>query len=90
MRREVAEETGLALDAAVCRAVRVFDAPRRSLRGRTITHAFHFELDGDAPRPRVRGGDDAAQARWFEPDAVEAQALFEDHYAILQCMLGYD
>lgn len=90
VRREVEEETGLTLDADAGRTVRVFDAPQRSLRGRIITHVFHFELDGDAAQPSVRGGDDAELARWFERGAIEPQTLFEDHYAILQAMLGLD
>ncbi len=87
-RREAAEETGIVLHAQECGAVRVFDAPGRSLRGRTVTHVFHHVLDARADRPPVRGGDDAAQAEWFHRERIEPATLFEDHYAILQVMLG--
>lgn len=85
-RREVAEETGLEL-AASATSSRVFDAPGRSLRGRTITHAFHFALDDAHPRPPVEGADDARAAAWVARAAVDPETLFEDHYAILQVVL---
>lgn len=86
--REVAEETGLALVADTAGPGRVFDEPARSLRGRTITHAFPFVLDGNGPRPAVRGADDARAAAWFPCASLAPATLFEDHYAILQVMLG--
>ena len=91
--RELHEETGLVLTAdQVQRSLRrqhVFDAPRRSLRGRTITHCFRFDLSDEQPRA-VAGGDDAADARWIGLEAfagMEAQ-MFEDHFHIARCMLA--
>lgn len=90
-RRELAEETGLALaDAPLAQAVRVFDHPLRSRRGRTITHVWHFDLSARPAPPRVAGGDDAADARWMPLAALDPRDFFEDHYAILQTMLGLD
>ena len=86
-RREVAEETGLELAVASATSARVFDEPGRSLRGRTITHAFHFVLDGARPRPLVEGADDARAAAWFPRAEFTPETLFEDHYAILQVVL---
>ncbi len=86
--RELHEETGLVLGAGAVTERRVFDAPERSVRGRTVTHVFRFDLDPAAPRPAVHGGDDAAAAAWVERDALRPAAMFEDHYAILQVMLG--
>src|SRR5690606_38080202 len=88
VRREVEEETGLVLSADGCGEARVFDAPLRSLRGRTVTHVFPCLLDAARPRPAVRAGDDARKAAWFALDAVRPECLFEDHHAILQVMLG--
>ncbi|WP_035053057.1 bifunctional nicotinamide-nucleotide adenylyltransferase/Nudix hydroxylase [Andreprevotia chitinilytica] len=93
--RELKEETRLKVPAPVLagsiRANRVFDHPQRSLRGRTITHAFLIEL---APTgeglPKVRGGDDADRASWvplFEFSRMETQ-LFEDHFYIVNWFLG--
>lgn len=86
--REVREETGLELAAEVPAAARVFDDPERSLRGRTITHVFHFDLDPARARPAVAGADDARAARWLPQAGLGPAQFFEDHYAILQHMLG--
>jgi bifunctional NMN adenylyltransferase/nudix hydrolase len=66
---------------------RVFDAPYRSQRGRTITHAFLIELPPAAALPGVKGGDDARHAFWLPLGHVESERLFEDHYSIIQAML---
>jgi bifunctional NMN adenylyltransferase/nudix hydrolase len=91
--RELREETRLKLPAPVLRgslrAQEAFDHPERSLRGRTITHAFHFEFPaGDLPP--VKGGDDAAKARWFplaELRGMESQ-IYEDHFYIIERFIG--
>lgn len=90
--RELREETNIdvessALAQSIC-ATRIFDDPQRSLRGRTITHAYLMELDIVPALPSVAGGDDAACARWVPFDCVQRRELFEDHYGILQAMLG--
>ena len=91
--RELREETRLKIPAPVLRGsikgVHVFDHPERSLRGRTITHAFHFDFPaGDLPD--VRGGDDADKARWIAvSEALDmGPQLFEDHLHILEFFLG--
>ena len=86
--RELYEETGLKLDPAGITDRHVFDAPDRSLRGRTVTHVFRLDLDAAAPPPDVCGRDDAEQACWVRRDEIRAEAMFEDHYAILQVMLN--
>ncbi|MCB1747239.1 MAG: NUDIX domain-containing protein [Gammaproteobacteria bacterium] len=88
VRREVREETGLELAPGSAVANRVFDEPARSLRGRTITHAYHFVLDAAAARPAVAGADDARAAAWWALAELEPALLFEDHYAILQVLPG--
>ena len=91
--RELKEETRIKLPLPVLRGSlkgqRVFDDPERSQRGRTITHAFHFEFpSGDLPP--VRGSDDAARARWVQLAEARQmrELLFEDHYFILEHFLG--
>ncbi|MEH0196829.1 bifunctional nicotinamide-nucleotide adenylyltransferase/Nudix hydroxylase [Caulobacter sp. CCNWLY153] len=91
--RELHEETRAKIPPAVLRgsikASRVFDHPDRSLRGRTITHAFHFDFPA-GPLPRVKGSDDAEQARWVpisEALLMEEQ-FFEDHFHILEHFVG--
>lgn len=91
--RELREETRLKLPVPVLRGSlrgsHVFDHPDRSLRGRTITHAFHFDFPG-GELPRVRGGDDADRATWIPvSQALEmGTQLFEDHLHILEYFLG--
>jgi bifunctional NMN adenylyltransferase/nudix hydrolase len=91
--RELREETGIRVAQsellARLREQRVFDAPDRSVRGRTVTHAFHFELP-PGPLPAVEGSDDAERAQWV-PLArfleMEEQ-VFEDHYHIVRLFVG--
>lgn len=91
--RELREETRLKIPVPVLKgsikSQHVFDHPERSLRGRTITHAFHFDFPtGDLPD--VRGGDDADKARWIPvSEALDmGPTLFEDHLHILEFFLG--
>jgi bifunctional NMN adenylyltransferase/nudix hydrolase len=91
--RELVEETQIDVPEADVRAalrgVRVFDHPRRSQRGRVITHAHHFDL-GDRPLPRVLGSDDAAHAEWVAIDQLPAMEpqLLDDHFHVLAHFLG--
>ncbi|MSQ66577.1 MAG: NUDIX domain-containing protein [Gammaproteobacteria bacterium] len=86
--RELCEETGLQIPAPAAGAGRVFDHPRRSRRGRIITHLFEFDLSVLPVAPVAVGGDDAALALWLPRARVRAEDFFEDHYAILQVTLG--
>lgn len=91
--RELEEETHLKLlDATMRRSLRsvaVFDHPDRSQRGRTITHAHHFDL-GDRELPEVRADDDAARVEWVPVAALAAMEdrFFDDHFHMLDHFLG--
>lgn len=91
--RELREETRLKLPLPVLKGslknTHVFDHPQRSLRGRTITHAFHFAFAQGA-LPPVKGADDADKARWFSvAEALQmGPQLFDDHLHILEFFLG--
>ena len=88
--RELLEETRLALTAAVLkdciRSRQVFDYPYRSLLGRIITHACHFDLGSINPLPAVSGGDDARHARWTPLQEIDPVRLHDDHYFIIRAM----
>lgn len=93
MLRELREETRLKVPEPVLRGSlrneKVFDHPDRSLRGRTITHAFLIEL-ADGPLHPVKGGDDAAKAHWLPIAQVLEmdEEMYEDHLDIVRYFLG--
>ena len=88
MLRELKEETRIKVDKAILqRSIiesKVFDHPERSLRCRTITHAYLIDL-GEGPLPYVKGSDDAVGAHWIplaDLQSIEDE-LFEDHMDII-------
>jgi bifunctional NMN adenylyltransferase/nudix hydrolase len=89
--RELHEETQIDVPRRVLvgamRDERTFDDPNRSSRGRTITHAFRFDLS-EKKLPRVKGSDDAEEARWVPISQLRPEYCFEDHAYIVQAMLG--
>jgi len=96
IKRELMEETGLRA-AIDIKCIKVFDAPKRSLRGRTITHAGLVRIPSYGGRfennlPRVKGSDDAEKAKWFSLLEVKKmnRELFEDHFSIILSMIDID
>ena len=90
--RELREETGLkvplpVLQGSIVRSQR-FDAIDRSPRGRIITEAFLIMLDIQGDLPKVKGMDDAEKAKWIALADVKSELCFEDHYEIIQTMIG--
>lgn len=96
--RELKEETRIAdargeIPKGVLRSfirddkTRTFDDPHRSNRGRTITTAFYFDLPDKTELYKVKGADDAKHAFWLPIGEIDPRKMFEDHYAIIQCML---
>ena len=76
--RELEEETGVTgvrLDQ-----FHAFGEPGRDPRGRSISGVYAGIAGADTPAPR--GGDDAADARWFPLDALPALAF--DHAGIVR------
>lgn len=113
--REVMEETGIRLAEGkraqeltkeiLWKSIRehqVFDAPDRSMRGRTITHAFFIRLDDTKALPKVKGqyapldetgGElivETAKAFWLPIDEALSRTdmWFEDHHSIIETMIG--
>lgn len=93
--RELKEETRIDVPPAILyngiKKSEVFDHPDRSLRGRTITHAFLIELyEKNGVLPWVKGSDDAAKAVWvpFSELSKMRSQLFEDHWDIINHMVG--
>lgn len=74
-RREVMEETGMALGEVF--QFRSYSAVDRDPRERVIT-VVHFAFEAPA---EVKGSDDAAEARWFDIDNLPELAF--DHRTII-------
>lgn len=85
--RELREETKIKVPAPVLKGNivkrEVFDDPNRSSRGRTITHAALIHLPASEWLPKIKGSDDAQDARWFPLASVTRQMMYEDHYDII-------
>lgn len=86
--RELKEETGIRVPSkeleGSIKEYQYFDHPKRSLRGRVITHAFLFDL-GYGALPSVKEGSDAKGTEWVpRGDVMKMEdELFEDHYDII-------
>lgn len=91
--RELKEETGIKINIPDLRKSivesRVFDDPMRSARGRVISNAFLIDL-GAGSLPKVKGGDDAADAFWLPlSDYYEMEtSFFEDHFHIIRSFIS--
>lgn len=90
--RKLKEETQIKVPVPVLfgsvKNQEVFDAPFRSMRGRTITHAFHIVLRDEPELPKIKGGGETANCFWLPLAQLDSSTLFEDHYYIIQKMLG--
>jgi len=69
-RRELAEETGVMLPADVLEQVRAYGTPGRDPRMRIVTIAFSAVVPD---LPQVRGGSDAARARFWPVDDLDLE-----------------
>jgi len=95
--RELQEETKIDCPAKIlygnCKGRNVFDALGRDPRGRIITHGFLFELPSQAKGlSKVKGSDDAQDARWFPlyqlEQMSEAGEIYADHADIIFNLTG--
>lgn len=92
--RELREETMLKVPEKVLKgsikASRMFDEPKRSLRGRILTMAYLFHLDDSEKLPKVRGADDAKKAFWVPLAEFDKMCpkMFDDHWHLAQSMLN--
>ncbi len=77
--RELAEETGLDLEADALRFVGTWDAPGRDPRGPYSTDAYVATVPAGT---RPTAGDDARRAAWFRLDELPNRLAF-DHAEII-------
>lgn len=92
--RELLEETNIDLPIRTLKrlitSTKVFDRPDRGSRGRTITHAFLFDLGYDTKLPKIRADDDIEEVRWVPYAEVNSELMFEDHHGILSYFLNLE
>jgi len=77
-KRELKEETGLSIKHL--RQLKAYDKIDRDPRGRTISIAFYGFTDEE--NSQVKGGDDAAFAKWFPINLLPSLAF--DHDLIIR------
>ena len=75
--REAKEETGLEVE--VERLAGVYSDPKRDPRGHSVAVVYHCRPIGG----ELKGGDDAAEARWFTPQEIASLDLAFDHGKIV-------
>ncbi|WP_097187026.1 NUDIX hydrolase [Ornithinimicrobium cerasi] len=78
--RELEEETGVGGDAVHLEQLATYGAPGRDPRSRVVSTAY---LAVGADLPEVRGGSDAADARWWPVEEALGLDLAFDHRTIL-------
>lgn len=90
--RELREESRLRIPAPILKDFlkdqKMFDDVHRSQRGRVTTQAFKFELPRDIHMESLKGGSDAKRAFWLPLSELRCEDMFEDHFFIIQNMLG--
>lgn len=91
--RELIEETGIQINETTLvqslKRIEIFDYPERSLIGRVITHAGHFDLPGPL-LPEIHAADDALAVEWLPLSAILSirEQCHDDHYQIITILLG--
>lgn len=81
--RELKEETGIEIsDPEELQLIGIYDTPGRDPRGWTISAAYAASVDN---MPSASGGDDAAEAKWFELHNLPELAF--DHKQIIRGLL---
>ena len=83
--RELEEETGLT--GVKLAQFRTYGTPKRDPRGRTVSVVFVGEVDG---RPKVKGQDDAKDARWFEVTSLPEPLAFDHDRVVAEALEWLD
>ena len=83
-RRELEEETGLLASPYSIDFQEYRDDPDRDPRNRTISFVFNVQI---AQEEKIKAGDDAVEAKWFDLWEIEEDILAFDHADILENFL---
>ena len=77
-KREIQEETGIVIDLS--EILGVYSDPERDPRGHTVSVVFVGEKVGG----QLQGGDDAADAKWYDMNNLREEQLAFDHEMVVQ------
>jgi len=81
-RREVLEETGVTVDLGD--VIATVDSIERDAAGRVRYHYTLVDFAAEAHSAELVPGDDAADARWFEPNQIEGLGLWSETLRIIE------
>jgi 8-oxo-dGTP diphosphatase len=81
-RREVLEETGLAIELGD--VVATVDSIERDPDGRVRYHYSLIDFTAEAPTAALVPGDDAADARWYGLDEIDGLGLWSETLRIIE------
>lgn len=81
-RREVEEEVGL--EVALGDIVATVDLIERDPEGRVRYHYTLIDFVAEAASPDLRPGSDAAEARWFALEEIEALGLWSETVRVIK------
>jgi 8-oxo-dGTP diphosphatase len=81
-RREVLEETGVTVDLGD--VIATVDSIERDADGRVRYHYTLVDFAAEAQTAVLAPGDDAADARWFEPHQIEGLGLWSETLRIIE------
>lgn len=95
MIRELKEETKINVSKKIIEdsieKQKVFDHPKRDMRGRTITHGYFINLTRVCKElPDVRAADDASEAKWIQVSDIwnKESNFYADHLHIINYFIN--
>jgi 8-oxo-dGTP diphosphatase len=81
-RREILEETGVTVDLGDL--IATVDSIERDADGRVRYHYTLVDFIAEAQTAALVPGDDAADARWFEPQEIEGLGLWSETLRLIE------
>ncbi len=89
--RELSEETHLNVDRKILKksliGSHIFDEPKRSDRGRLITHCYYFDISSLSEKPSAYADDDAKSLAWYNIADLRSHQFFDDHFFMINYFL---
>lgn len=85
--RELYEETSIEVKPEQLKLIdsHMFDDPKRTFGFDRMTVGHYYKLEGDCPK--IKGADDAAEAKWVKLGHIKNMKMFDDHADIIDHFL---